>query len=341
MIELVLLAVCPLLDGGGELVHTPAPQAQELNNQGKKLYRQGRWDDARQRYRAALEADPAWPAPALNVACSLARQERFAEAAAEAAALVRRSFVPWGREVREAADLAPLQIRPERATVEQALAEAGSAWGRGLIEALLFVARTRPPVRLTGDGVLVLGLNQEIFAWLPVTGQYRQVTAEDGRVLAFVRSPDGRKIAYVRAGKLVRPSSASGRASLRGLSLRVLDLTSMTSTPPVPVDGDLTSLELWFANSSAAELRIEDASGIRLVRFDGALAPMPALSPASKAVRPVVLTAAGVTGGGLVTGPSACPFHAANQAARIRITSGRKTRLLDAPFGAGLFGMAF
>src|SRR5205814_5523654 len=115
----LLVAACPLLapaagaPGSAAVVHNPTAAAMALNNEGKALYRQGRWTEARGKYQAALAADPDWLAPVLNAACALARQERFPEAAAEAAALVRRGFVPWGREVLEAADLAALHVRPE------------------------------------------------------------------------------------------------------------------------------------------------------------------------------------------------------------------------------------
>jgi hypothetical protein len=114
-------AACPvarLVPGSpGEATVAPAPDpaAQALNAEGKQLYRDRRWEEARTRYRAAASKDPTFHAPSLNAACALARQERFAAAADEAAALVQRAYVPWAREVLEAADLAALHVRPEMA----------------------------------------------------------------------------------------------------------------------------------------------------------------------------------------------------------------------------------
>ena len=62
------------------------------------------------KYRAAEAADPEFLAPRLNVACSFVRQERFAEATAEVEALLARAYVPWAREVLEAADLGALKV---------------------------------------------------------------------------------------------------------------------------------------------------------------------------------------------------------------------------------------
>jgi hypothetical protein len=347
----LLAAACPVLapapqgEGTAAVLHTPSAEVMALNNEGKALYRQARWAEARSRYQAALAADPEWLAPALNAACALARQERFADAAGEAAALIRRAYVPWGRETLEAADLATLHVRPEMDLLRTAAAEAARAWGASLGDGLFFVARTRPAVKLEGQGVLVLGLNQEVFAWLPATGRYRQVTSDDGRVLAAVRPQDGRSVVYVRAGKLVRAPQSPPR--LRGLALRRLDLTAMTSRAPVEVPGDVEELSLWSGRGAAVELRVRSAEGVRQYQLIGeTLAAVPALSPETRGRRPVRLTAAGVDEPGPVSGPAGCPFRAggerpAGQPPRVRVTAGKRSVVLDAPLGAGLYGLPF
>jgi hypothetical protein len=344
----LLLAGCPTLAPapGAAVVHTPAAAAMTLNNEGKALYRQDRWREAREKYLAALAADPEFLAPALNAACAQARQDRFAEAAEEAAALVRRAFVPWGREVLEAADLAGLHVRPEMKRLRAAVAEAAPAWGQSVMPGLFFVARTRPAVKLTGQGVLVLGLNQELFAWLPETGRYRQVTADDGRVLAAVRSPDGRTVVYVRAGKLVR--GALGPPRLRGLALRRLDVATMALGPPVELPGDVEELSLWPpATTGTVDLRLRTAEGERLLRLvDQTLVSAPASSAQGRGRPAVRLTGAGVQPKGAATGAAPCAFRAADeappgQAPRVRITAGRQSHILEAPLGAGLHGLPF
>jgi hypothetical protein len=169
----------------------PAAEAMRLNSEGKQLYRQERWDEARAKYRAALAADPDFLGAQLNVACSFSRQGRYAEAADEAAALIRRAFVPWNREVSEAADLGILQDQDVYAKVRAARSEAALSYGKLVRDGVFFVARTKPPLSVAGRGILVLGLNQELFVWIPETGRYLQVTAEDGRVLAYAVSPTG------------------------------------------------------------------------------------------------------------------------------------------------------
>jgi hypothetical protein len=345
---LVLAAGCPVVDPVAEaagttgVVHVPPARALTLNNQGKVLYRQDRWAEAGAKYQAALAADPEFLAPALNAACALARQDRFGEAAEAAAALVRRSFVPWGREALEAADLAGLHDRAEMGTLRAALATAGPAWGQSVKEALFFVARTRPAVRLEGQGVLVLALNQEIFAWLPATGRYRQITAEDGRVLAAARSDDGRTVVYVRAGKLVR---GQGAPRLRGLSLRRLDVPTMTLSAPIDLPGDAQELSLR-APGTVPELTIlRPAAPPQHYRLVGErLVPGPAPRPVSS-LREVHLTGAGVAEAATVTGKGPCAFVASDDRAtgpgQVRISAQKRRWTLAAPFGAGLFGLPF
>lgn len=321
-----------------------AAEAITLNTVGKTLYRQGRFEEARRKYRAALAVDPDFHAPALNVACSLAREERFAEAAREAAALIRRSYVPWAREVMEATDLAVLHARPEMREIEQARAGAQAAWGQEVKAGLLFLARARPSVRSSGEGVFVLGLHQEIFAWLPSTARFRQVTAEDGRVLAFVRSADQRKVVYVRGSKLVRTSGE--KSFFRGADLRLLDVPSMSLGPAVSLDGDLSVIELGFATVTAATVRVLRNGGDgESFDFDGAtLRRKP--TAATAAIFSVRLTGDGVVRASQVTVGGGCPFRAkddfrSSSDPRIRVRSTRGDLLLDTSYGAGLFGLPF
>jgi hypothetical protein len=339
-----MAGACPALQpvpGGPGDPAVPAPvaaQAQALNAEGKRLYRDGQWAAARERYGAALAADPAFGAPALNRACALAREERFDEAAREAAALIRRASVPWSREVVEAFDLAALHDRPEMALIRTAIAEGGQAWGQALAGSLLFVARTRPPVRLAGQGVLVLALGQELHAFDPATGRYRQVTADDGRVLAFDRSGDGRAVVYLRGDKLVR----EGAPALRGLTVRRLDLTTMALTPPVLLPGDVSAVELDGVRRAQAFLRVTTSDGVtREYRYGEALVE----GPVPAAPGGVRLTAAGVAPTTRSTTIAGCALRARDQAEgdlpTVRLTGKAGSVRLAARFGAGLAGLPF
>jgi hypothetical protein len=346
----VFAAVCPAslaapgTPGLAAVAPLPSAEAMRLNAEGKRLYRLERWVEAQEKYRASLAADPDFLGAGLNLACALSRQSRYAEAADEAARLIRHAYVPWGREVVEAADLGILQDRGDWAKIEAARAEARVAWGKRVRDGVLFVARTKPPVNVDHEGVLVLGLAQEIFAWIPETGRYFQLTAEDGRVLALARSADGNRVAYLLAGKLIRLPGQT--ALLRGLSLRVLDVPTMSQTKSVAIPGDVGRVRLWF--STKPELSVTDAlgatTGFRVV--GDMLEPAPAVSPPARADS-VVLTGLGVEAKSRRSGQPGCRFDLsarkdADGIWRIQVSRpGMKAFPLDARYGAGLSGLPF
>jgi hypothetical protein len=339
-------ASAPVPDSFGfsAVAKLPAAEAMRLNGEGKQLYRQERWDEAREKYRAAISADPDFLGAQLNVACSFSRQGRYAEAAEEAATLIRRAFVPWNREVLEAADLGILQDQPVYAKVQAARSEAAVEWGKLVREGVLFVARTKPPLSVAGQGVLVLGLNQELFAWIPETGRYLQVTAEDGRVLAFAVSADGRRVAYMLAGKLLR--SPGQAALLRGLTLRVLEIPTMSVAKPVPIPGDVKKVQLWF--SSAPTLRVTGPSSRAtvLALVDDRFEPAPAWAERWRGESSEA-SGAGVEPGRRKVAKKNCGFMLASErdsTGRWHIVvsrHGSKSFSLDTRYGAGLAGLPF
>jgi hypothetical protein len=340
----------------------PAPEATALNAAALTLYRQGHWDEARAKYRAAEQADGEFLAPALNVACSFVRQERFDEATAEVLRLLDRAYIPWSREVLTAADLGALKAQPQMADVKRAMAEDARRWGAGLENDLFFVARQREPLKLppaaadaTEPVVLVLGLHQEVFAWSPQTDRYRQLTAEDGRVVATVASPEHRHLLYVTAEKLVR--NPKGPPALRGVVMHVLTLPLMTVGKPIPIAGDVTRLVLAPAPAGfAIAIEGDKINGNFSQASDGG--PMVPAHPLDERHRKerVVLTAAGVAAGAPrpVTAGEGCHLTARpgkNQntngqgTATIEIvTSGKRApgapKVLRTRFGAGLDGLS-
>ena len=341
---LVAATVCPAPSpaqgalGISAVGKVPATAAMHANSEGKQLYRQERWEEAREKYRAALAADPDFLGAQLNIACSFSRQQRYVGAADEAAKLLRTAFVPWNREVREAADLGILQDQPVYAKLEAEAAEAALAWGAEALRGIPLVARTKPPLKVTGEGVLVLGFNQEAFAWVPQTGRFVQLTAEDGRVLALVVSDNGQRMVYVLGGKLVR---ARGRQDLlRGLSVRILDLATSAPGKPIPLPGDLAKVQISYATHPTVRLFGESSAAtfeVEPVGLQATSAPIPA--------RFVELTPSGVKPAERhVKKPCAMalsPWRDGKAAWRIRVGKSGKTSVLDTRYGAGLFGLPF
>jgi hypothetical protein len=298
----------------------PAPQALELNAAGKIPYRQGKWDEARAQYRAAEAADPEFLAPKLNVACSFVRQERFAEATAEVVALLDRAYVPWAREILDAADLGAFKVRPEMKEIQRAMAAAAARWGEGLDASVLFVARQRLALRVPdGPGVFILNPHQEVWAYTPRTQRYRQLTAEDGHVVALARHANGRRVLYVTAEKLVRGSQPSD-VLLRGVAVHELELATMTTTPAARLDGDVRTLEIF----SNLYVNVPEGKRRKLYRNNGAGALVPAGLSVRLGAPVVTLSGTGVEPAPQARLGDACPLPDA-----VRKTSS----------GAGLAGL--
>jgi len=276
---------CPpsqVLPGPGvaDPFHVPSDAAKQLNADALAFYRQGKWEEARQKYRAAEAADPQFLAPALNVACSFVRQERFGEAVAEVKRLLDAAYLPWSDELATAADLGALKVRPEGKALRAALDEDRKKWAEGLSDDVLFVARTRAPLKLgnagaAAAGTFVLGPRQEVFAWSPRTRRYRQLTSEQGRVLLLGRSRDRRRIAYATAEKLILAPGEPPR--LRGVVVKELDLGTLALLGEARASGDLGRLEILQAGPSFA-YRIDPGAGkgMTFALREGQLEPAPA-----------------------------------------------------------------
>jgi hypothetical protein len=318
----------------------PAPEATQLNADAKVVYRQGKWEDARAKYRAAEEADPDFLAPRLNIACSFVRQDRFDEAVAEVRGLLERAYMPWAREVLEAADLGALKVQPQMAEVKRALASAAEAWGAGLEDAIIFVGRLREPLHIPPDagGRFILNPHQEVFAYLPDTGRFRQLTAEDGHVLAVARSADRRRLLVVTAQTLIKGS----KPGLDGVAVRELTLATMSASPPVPVP-PLADL-LVRATPHGFLLDVKGAGGSRSLTLgsNGTLVPAP---PAAHAPVVASLSASGVAGVNAQPIGGPCGVTARDRAGKggapriIEITGRGRSRTIGEPFGAGLAGL--
>jgi hypothetical protein len=325
----------------------PDPKATELNSAGKSYYRDGKWEEARIEYRAAETADPAFLAPRLNVACSFVRQERFAEATAEVEALLARAYVPWAREVLEAADLGALKPRPEMARIRRAMTAAAAAWGADLDDAVLFIGRARAPLKIpaTGPGFFILNPHQEVYAFLPTSGRFRQLTNEDGRVIGLLRTPDRRRVVYVTAEKLIRGAKDDDLA-LRGVVIGELTLATMTAEPPIRVAGDVRRVELAAVGATVTfKIDGDRVSGLFRRGDRGGLDPLPP-SPGRKGG--AIVTARGAEP---APGPPPSIGRAGCQASVREIVApgkprtvlvsapGRPPRRLGEQFGAGLVGL--
>jgi hypothetical protein len=331
--------------GVADPFRAPDPRATELNAAAKILYRQGKYEEARTEYRAAEAADPTFLAPRLNVACSFVRQERFVEAVTEVRALIDRAYVPWAREVLEAADLGALKVQPQMADLKRALGAAATAWGAGLEESVIFVGRLRAPLHVPADGAgeFILNPHQEVFAFTPATSRYRQLTAEDGHVVAVALSPDRRRIVYVTAGKLVRGATPDA-LTLDGVAIGELTLATMTADSPIPIAGPVRRVEIaGTPHGFAYRIEGERASGRFVVGATRTLVP---LASAKLPGAPLaVLTAGGALPVASMAVPGGCPVVVRDRKSAVGgrtillSARGQTARTIGGPLGAGLAGL--
>lgn len=335
--------------GVADPFHLPSDAAKQLNADALAFYRQGKWEEARQKYRAAEAADPQFLAPGLNVACSFVRQERFAEAVTEVRRLLDTAYLPWSDELATAADLGALKVRPEGRALRAILDEDRKKWAEGLSDDVLFVARTRAPLKVgKGDnadpdaaGTFVLGPRQEVFAWSPRTRRYRQLTSEQGRVLLLGRSRDGRRIAYATGEKWLLAPGQPPR--LRGVVVKELDLGTLAVLGEARISGDLGRLEILQTGPSFA-YRIDPGAGkgATFALREGRLEP----APVPRTARAV----ASLTGrGAAATGEEALPDcrgrvrdllppTAGTASVQVRPGDGPPF-VISGPFGGGLAGL--
>jgi hypothetical protein len=343
---------CPATDvmpgpGVTDPFHLPTDAAKQLNADALAFYRQGKWEEARQKYRAAEAADPQFLAPALNVACSFVRQERFADAVAEVKRLLDTAYLPWSDELATAADLGALKVRPEGKALRAIVEDDRKRWAEGLSLDVLFVARTRAPLKLgnagaDAAGTFVLGPRQEVFAWSPRTRRYRQLTSEQGRVLLLGRSRDGGRIAYATGEKLILVPGQPPR--LRGVVVKELDLGTLAVLGEARASGDLGRLEILPAGPSSFAYRIDPGAGkgMTFALREGVLEPAPAPRMA-RAVASLTGKGASAIGAqalrdcrGTITDTR--PAKAAPPSIEVRPAAGAPF-VISGPFGGGLAGL--
>jgi len=232
------------------------------------------------------------------------------------------------------------------ARVRRAMAAAAAVWGAGLDDSLLFVGRARAPLKVpSGPGFFILNPHQEVYAFLPASGLFRQLTSEDGRVIAALPTPDRRRVVYVTADKLIRGAKPDDLA-LRGVALAELTLATMSSEPPIKIAGDVRRVEI-AAVGAMVTFKI-DGDRIAGTFRRGDKGTLDQLPPAPRVKAAAIVTPRGAEPVGApppVVGPPACRVSVREAVApgkprAIVVTGpGRSARRIGEQFGAGLVGL--
>ena len=247
MISLLLAAAIGVADP-----FTPPPEAaQRENAEGFKLYRNREYAAALPHFQKALADAADYDAARWNLATVHAALRQWEVALRELEPLLLHNFPRYAHQVMTDPDWAPIKVSNKELGVLKAKIErARKEYVAGLDHAMLLVGRARPVVESpVGDQVRTFR-HTEVYAW---DGRYRQLTETSGRVLAFVRSPDGKRIAYLTQEKSLNVGGVFGRvmqdAQADEMELRTLDpgKEQTLTTDAVAISMTFTQGELRIA----------------------------------------------------------------------------------------------
>ena len=205
---------------------TPPPETpQRENADGFKLYRNREYTAALPHFQKALAEAPDYDAARWNLATTHAALRQWDAALREMDALLLHNFPRYARQVMTDPDWAPIKVTgKEFGQLKAKIEKARGIYGAGLDRAVLLIGRARPAVDSpVGDQVRTFR-HAEVYAW---DGRWRQLSETSGRVLAFVRSPDGHRIAVLTQEKSLNVGGVFGRvmqdAQVFDMELRTLE----------------------------------------------------------------------------------------------------------------------
>jgi tetratricopeptide repeat protein len=229
----------------------PAELPQRENAEGFKLYRNREYAAAMPHFQKALAAAPDYDAARWNLATTYAALRQWEASLRELDPLLFHNFARYSRQVMSDPDWAPIRVTgKEFGQLKSRIEKARAAYTAGLERAVLVIGRTRPLVDSpVGDQVRTFR-HAEIYAW---DGRWRQLSETAGRVLTFVRSADGRRIAYVTQEKSLNVGGVFGRvmqdAQVFDMELRTLEpgKEQTLSTDAVAISLTYTQGELRVA----------------------------------------------------------------------------------------------
>jgi len=277
-------ASCPRAQGsverqtdGGWLQSYPQPLAAAIRLElaAQAAFQKRQYDESRRQFEAALAADPSYLLPQIGLACIAVRKDQFDIAAQEIALLLRKAYVPWHRVALGDIDLAALWAHAEKTVLAGAVKEAAENWGKRVESGVLLLSRVAAPVQLAAeDGPLVFRPAQEIVSWDPFTGRFHQVTSEAGRVVAFVRSDDGKSVLYLTAQKVRRESGMLSSFQSVGVHLLRLADMRLVSKPLSGFDTRYTKIALRFHTGQAQVAAKSSTQEEMAFAFDDELRPL-------------------------------------------------------------------
>jgi len=240
-------------------------QAAKPFNSGWAAMKAKKYDEAAAAFTEVATAIPDYLGARFQAARAYLLAANPAGTRRELEELVSRNFIAYGGRAGSAKEFALFRTSPEWPAYEQAEAKLRKAYAQGLDHGLVFVARSGSvdapsfaAAKAPGTSEAKLELKQEAYHYDIDSGRYRPLTATDGRVIAALRSADGKRLAFLAVDKL---ETKEGRTYFAFPQFGFVDLVTLDTAGPLPLAGAHEELTLGFSELGTPVVSTTGARG--------------------------------------------------------------------------------
>lgn len=230
-------------------------------NRGWAALKTKKYEDAATAFLEVTGQLPDYQNARYQAARALVLAGKMPEARAQFEELLRRNYPAYVDRASKQKDLAPFRASPEWPAYQQAEKSIRSDYADGLMRGLVLVARsgavdapTFAAGKTAGQQEAKLDWKQEAYHVDVGSGRFRALTASDGRLLAALRSPDGKRLVYVTAERIGRPEKDAADPSKAKTyfvepQLAFVDLATLDVAGPIKLGGGYEELTIGFGKS--------------------------------------------------------------------------------------------
>ena len=232
-----------------------------LSNQAGKSFNGGwaamkakKYEDAATAFSAVVTELPDYLTARFQAARAQLLANNATAARQELEELLARNFIAFAGRAENGKEFASFRTSPEYPAYEKAVVRLRSAYAQGLDRGFTLVARSSgldappsfAPGKTPGVGEAKLELKQEAYHYDIDANRYRPLTATDGHVVAALRSPDGKRLAFLSADKV---ESKEGKNYFAAPQFGFVDLTTLETAGPLPLGGSHEELVIGFSDA--------------------------------------------------------------------------------------------